>query len=306
MEFDVDALTELVADFCRSRDVYTRSRCRVVYKLEKAFEIIDRIGPDRRWKTIASRRSGSDFPSSNNGMRGTTVERIVYDLSLIEWANDNSRRAASPWYLSHTVVSAAHWARFSHAIRVARKHGLGWMIPANKDVLIVPRPSLRRLEDRPDVLHNDNGQMAVEWSDGSGYYFLRGTRFSENLYTRIIKGELSLNQASLLENADQRSIALSYMTFDQLVHRSAAELLDVGVKGTALYRLPLPGRIRRDRVDGYGGYDYFIHMRDASHPEREFIEWVDPRVAVRRDAELCQAQAFGITLDEWLSIAQEG
>lgn len=191
MEFDVDALTELVADFCRSRDVYTRSRCRVVYKLEKAFEIIDRIGPDRRWKTIASRRSGSDFPSSNNGMRGTTVERIVYDLSLIEWANDNSRRAASPWYLSHTVVSAAHWARFSHAIRVARKHGLGWMIPANKDVLIVPRPSLRRLEDRPDVLHNDNGQMAVEWSDGSGYYFLRGTRFSENLYTRIIKGELS-------------------------------------------------------------------------------------------------------------------
>ena len=41
-----------------------------------------------------------------------------------------------------------------------------------------------------------------------------------------------------------------------------------------------------------------IHMRDASHPEREFIEWVDPRIGRQRNAELCQAHAFGISLDE--------
>jgi hypothetical protein len=73
-----------------------------------------------------------------------------------------------------------------------------------------------------------------------------------------------------------------------------------------LYRLPLPPRLARDRKTSYGGFDYFIHMRDASHPEREFIEWVDPRIGRQRNAELCQAHAFGISLDEWLSIEQEG
>jgi hypothetical protein len=56
----------------------------------------------------------------------------------------------------------------------------------------------------------------------------------------------------------------------------------------------------------YGGFDYFIHMRDASHPERRFIEWVDPQIGRQRNAELCQAHAFGISLDDWLSIEHEG
>jgi hypothetical protein len=78
------------------------------------------------------------------------------------------------------------------------------------------------------------------------------------------------------------------------------------VRGTALYRLPLPPRIARDRKRDYGEFDYFIHMRDASHREREFIEWVDPRIGRQRNAEMCQAHAFGISLDDWLSVEQEG
>ncbi len=83
-------------------------------------------------------------------------------------------------------------------------------------------------------------------------------------------------------------------------------LLDVGLKGTRLYRLILPARIAADRPRGYGQFDYFIHMRDASHPEREFVEWVDPIIGRMGNAELCQAQAFGIPLDVWLSVGQEG
>jgi hypothetical protein len=96
------------------------------------------------------------------------------------------------------------------------------------------------------------------------------------------------------------------LTFEQLVLGSDAELLDRAVRGTSLYRLPLPPRIARDRKRDYGGFDYFIHMRDASHPEREFVEWVDPAIGRQRNAELCQAQAFGISLAEWLSIRTEG
>ncbi len=156
------------------------------------------------------------------------------------------------------------------------------------------------------MLHDDTGRMAVEWADGFGYYFLQGTPFGASLYADVIAGRLSLEQVSSLANADQRSIALTYMTFEQLVTKTNARIVDIGAKGTALYRLFLPAGLARDRVRGYGDYDYFIHMRDASHPEREFIEWVDPKIGVLGNAELCQARAFGITLEEWLSIEQEG
>lgn len=91
-----------------------------------------------------------------------------------------------------------------------------------------------------------------------------------------------------------------------MVLDSDAELLDRGVRGTTLYRLPLPSRIARDRRRDYGEFEYFIHTRDASHPEREFIEWVDPRIGRQRNAELCQAHAFGISFDGCLAIEQEG
>jgi hypothetical protein len=91
-----------------------------------------------------------------------------------------------------------------------------------------------------------------------------------------------------------------------LAIESDAEVLDRGARGTPLYRLALPPRSARDRKRGYRDYDYFIHMRDASHPERQFVEWVDPQLGRQRDAELCQAHAFGISLDDWLSIDQEG
>jgi hypothetical protein len=116
---------------------------------------------------------------------------------------------------------------------------------------------------------------------------------------------LSMHDIAALDNADQRAIALLYLTFEQLVAESGAELLDTGVKGTSLYRLPLPPPLADDRSRGYGRYDYFIHMRDASHPEREFVEWVDPQIGEQRNAEMCQAHAFGISLNEWLAIEEE-
>jgi hypothetical protein len=168
----------------------------------------------------------------------------------------------------------------------------------------VPTPVVRVAEGRPDVLHDDTGELAIEWPDGSGYYFLQGVEFDKRLYFQVINHDLLIQDIAALDNVDQRAIA--YLTFEQLVLDSDAELLDRGVRGTALYRLPLRPRIARDRKPNYGGLDYFIHMRDASHPEREFIEWVDPEIGKQRNAELCQAHAFGISLEDWLSIEQEG
>ena len=306
--FDEGAVVDLVRDFCRCRGADFNTRFRTVGNLDAAFDVLVLKGPDLRWRGITARNSDGDFPNSSALTATAPAERVVFAEAVRAYDRRNAMRLtgyARRWFLSHVIVSAQHLARFSRAIGLARDAGLGYLVPANRDVLIVPRPTLRCL-DRPGVLHDDSGRMAAEWSDGSGFYFLRGTSFPERVYFDVISGALSLQEVAALGGADQRSIALSYMGFEQLVVKSRARRLDVGVKGTTLYRLPLPARIVRDRIRGYGGYDYFIHMRDASHPEREFIEWVDPAVGRLGNAELCQAHAFGITLEQWLSIEQEG
>jgi hypothetical protein len=88
--------------------------------------------------------------------------------------------------------------------------------------------------------------------------------------------------------------------------RTARTVRRAGTGNGTLRRHRASPRPNQPRKQGYGGYDYFINMRDASHPEREFIEWVDPHIGRQRNAELCQAHGFGISLDEWLSIKQEG
>jgi hypothetical protein len=306
MAFDEETVAASVVDFCLHRRVDRNTSFRAVATLAAAFDVLRVKGPDERWEALLGRSCPQDVPGSPRRYPSSRAERAVFEHAVNDYGRRRLERLApdSPaWFLRPVTVSAVHWARFSTSIRSAYESGLGWMIPASRDILMVPRPILRCTD--AGVLHDDDGRRAVEWPDGTGAYFLDGTRFDEPLYFEVIGGELTLDRVAELGNADQRSIALRYTGFDKLV-AGRARLLDVGVKGTRLYRLVLPSRIAADRPRGYGPFDYFIHMRDASHPEREFVEWVDPIVGRMQNAELCQAQAFGIPLDVWLSIGQEG
>jgi hypothetical protein len=300
--------TEFVARFCSARGIPTGT-VTVVPRLGRALQTAQYRGSDARWSAIARWTADDDPDDTLFGTRQSTVlaapARTAYDRVLR--AEAGRRNVDTPTWLSENrILDVDGWARSSLAMCDARIAGLGWLVPVRGELLVVPAPRVRTAEGRPDVLHDDTGRPAVEWADGPGGYFLHGAEFEESLYHKVIRSELLIQEIAQLADADQRSVALRYMSFERLVIDSDAELLDVGVRGTRLYRLPLPFRIRRDRVPGYGFYDYFIHMRDASHPEREFVEWVDPQVGRLRDAELCQARAFGITLEQWLAVRLEG
>jgi hypothetical protein len=308
MSFDEPKAREALEAFCRTRNVAPASTA-VVGHLDVALSTAVLKGPDVRWRTIPF-WSPNDDPGQS--LFGYEFKAVLTDFAsnvyerILAAETAKRRLQAATWLDANFVVPVSRWARFSRAMRDALDAGLGWVIPVHGELILVPMPAVRTAEGRSDVLHDDTGRPAIEWPDGTGDYYLNGTEFDKRLYAKVIGSELLIQQIAALPNADQRSIALTYLSFERLVLDSDAELLDVGVKGTRLYRLPLPFRIRSDRVSGYGGYDYFIHMRDASHQEREFIEWVDPAIGARRNAELCQATAFGISLAEWLSIEQEG
>lgn len=307
---DGEVLT-LVERFCAGRRVAQGTRLTVTPNLAEALRIIELKGPDRRWSSILGRSDRTDAVDEPMPVPTAALERQVFEAGMRARSLPRVRRDAfgAPtrhWQFSHLVVSVAHWARLSAVLREAYRLGLGWLLPANREVLLVPRARLSTAEGRSDLLHDDTGRPAAEWADGSGYHFLQGAQFSAALYAAVVGGELSLWQIAELPDADQRSIALTYLSFENLLSKASARLVDRGRRGTTLYRIRLPTRIAEDRPRGHGLFDYFIHMRDASHPEREFVEWVDPAVGRVGDAEFCQAHAFRITLDEWLSIEQEG
>lgn len=305
--FDPEPAFDAVSEFCRRRDVWIGTRLTLTANFDDAARIAMMKGPDERWRRILGRGASADIPTASIRRSELVADRGIYN-SLIRRGMGVSRQQSPgpPWFLRYAVVSVGQWSLFSEALSRAQRAGLGWVIPACRELLLVPAPAVRFAEGSLGVLHDDTGRPALQWHDGSGLYFLHGTEFDVRTYRRTIAGTLAITDIAALPNADHRSIALRYLRFQRLVTVCGAQLLDTGMRGTKLYRLRLPDRIALDRPRDYGRWDYFIHMRDASHPEREFIEWVDPTVGRQRSAELCQAHAFGISLEDWLAIEQEG
>lgn len=304
MVFHQERVVELVTDFYQSIGLGETTRITVRPNLDAALRLATHSTRDARFADLAAQESWGAWdvqeldeePLVFNELH-EVIFRHVLDRSVLELRH----------FLGGSVVlTTENKGTVPDALAEAFRNGLGWLIAAHGKAILVPTPVIRVAEGRSDVLHDDSGRMAVVWPDGHGYYFLHGVEFDRRRYFQIIDHVLLIQDIATLDNADHRAIALQYMTFEQLVVDSDAILLDRGVKGTALYQLPLPSRIARDRNPGYGDYDYFIHMHDASHPEREFIEWVDPLIGRQCDAELCQAHAFGISVEDWLAVGQEG
>lgn len=304
MVFQQEWVVELVAEFYRSIGLYEATRIKARPNLDAALRLATHSKTDAPFAHLAEQ----------NGWGAWTVqelddEHLFLDephQALFRHVLDRSLLDLRRFLGGSVILTAENADTVPDALAEAFRGGLGWLITAHGKAILVPTPVIRVAEGRGDVLHDDTGRMAVVWPDGHGYYFLHGIEFDKRRYFQIIEHVLLIQDVAGLENADQRAIALQYMTFEQLVVDSDAILLDRGVRGTALYQLALPPRIARDRTPGYGGYDYFIHMHDASHPEREFIEWVDPEIGRQCNAELCQAHAFGISLGDWLAVEQQG
>jgi hypothetical protein len=300
MAFRRDHVVELVTDFYRERGVEEGTRFVVIPNLDEALNVASHSGIDPRLTDLPSRLTAHTMQELDEDRR---VVRSVHQL-VFRHAIERGLPGLVSWLAGAVVVTAGHASGGS--LREAARNGLGWLIAAERMAIMVPTPIVRVAEGRPDVIHDDSGRMAVVWRDSQGQYYLHGSEFDKRRYFQIINHDLLIQDIAAFDNADHRAIALQYLTFEQLVLDSDAELLDRGARGTVLYRLPLPPRIARDRKPNYGGFDYFIHMHDASHRERQFVEWVDPQLGRQRNAELCQAHAFGISVDEWLSIELEG
>lgn len=253
--FDAERAIATAIDFCTGHDVARHTGYSVVPRLDQALRIAALTGPDRRWRRMA-RWSG------NNDIEGLPETVLLTDERDILYNRFVAALPEADWLPPNTVTSVSRWARFSPAMREAETLGVGWILPVAREVLLVPMPTTRYADTGARVLHCDTGRPAIEWSDGSGPFYLHGTEFDEGLYRAVLGGELSLHAIAAIRHAERRSIAMRYLTFDA-AEAAGARLLDIGV-----YRLALPPRLARH----HGAFAYFIRVGAS-----QSIQWVDPR-----------------------------
>lgn len=271
--FDDDTAIALVADFCAEHDVHHRTGYSVVPDLDRALGIASVIGPDRRWQRLARWSGNSDI----EGAPGTVLLRDERDVLYNQFV---AGMPHADWLPPNTVVSAARWARFSGPMRKAVQVGLGWILPITGEVLLVPMPTVRREPGRAQLLHCATGRPAIEWSDGTGPYYLHGVGFEESLYRAVRTGDLPVRAIARLRDSDQRPIALRYLSFDTAADAGAVKI------GGDLYRMPLPPRLARDRRIGNGRCLYFRRLGDSRS-----IQWVDPGTVVEDPIARAQAES---------------
>lgn len=266
--FDAKRAVAAAVDFCTTYDVARHTAYSVVPQLDQALRIASRTGPDRRWRRMA-RWSG------NHDIEGLPETVLLTDERDVLYNRFVAALPEADWLPPNTVISVSRWARFSPAMREAQRLGLGWIVPVQREVLLVPMPATRYADSDARVLHCDTGRPAIEWSDGTGPYYLHGSEFDEGLYRAVLGGELSLHAIAAIRRAEQRSIAMRYLTFDE------AEAAGARLLGNGVHRLALPPRLARNR----GVFAYFIRLGDS-----QSIQWVDPRTVDDNPMELWHAE----------------
>lgn len=255
--FDAAAATALVTQFCLSYDVHRHTRYAVVPNLEHALQTASQVGPDARWRRMARWSGNSDV----DGVPETVLLRDERDVLYNRFVAGMPEAA---WLPPNTVVSVSRWARFAPTMRVAEQLGLGWILPIRREVLLVPLPVTRYADGVP---HCDTNRPAIEWADGSGAFYLHGIEFDEPLYRAVIGGELSVRRIAALRDAEQRPIAMRYLTFDEAERAGATPV------GTDLYRLPLPPRLAGDRRFGRRTALHFRRVADS-----QSIHWTEAQL----------------------------
>jgi len=175
-------------------------------------------------------------------------------------------------------------------------------ILSDTEVHLVRKP-IRLVRNNEGRLHYDHGK-AVEWEDGTGYYYLDGVELPEKIFNRVVNNETTADDMLSGElNSDQRAVVLRYLKPELLIKQLVAELINEGKSGTKLYEVKDFGKKVSQQTDMddeelENSTEYFMLMK---HPSLEtfYIEWVNPdTVKENNSADYCQAVAFGQTAAE--------
>jgi hypothetical protein len=196
------------------------------------------------------------------------------------------------------VVKHSDYKRFKKFL----KSGAFMSVQLDGLAVVCRRPQAVRRDDQ-HRLHSDQ-KAAIEWRDGYKLHYIHGQFFEQKLWERVVSQKMTMKEVIEIQNADQRTMAWSMLRPDRLLKGMKAELIHTGVKGTRLYKVKGFGKTVAGRPADGDDTEYCMVMDDSS-TDRQFLEWVEPEIGKQGDADLCQATALQIPLEDYLNMVQE-
>jgi len=156
-------------------------------------------------------------------------------------------------------------------------------------VLVCTLPTRVRRDEVTKQLHSLQGP-AIEWSDGTGQYFIHGLNFSESfidnlgsppeLWDRIANGKITWDEIFGLRNIEQRRVAVRVYGPKRILQDAKAVLIDTSGRGNKLYKIT-PQIATRDPKTGKVTFkaDDRRQNTDENHtriPEMRAMHYRDP------------------------------
>ena len=173
----------------------------------------------------------------------------------------------------------------------AKEAGLGYRVEWEDTLYLVPTPIVRLnslTQWHSDVL------PGIEWKGGKKFYYLNGVRFPEDLWRKVVSGNMPFDKILKIEDIDQRTQAMKYGDVREFLKHSKAELLDEYLKAKPdgsmvryqLYKIP-QGEIFTE--------DAYYVVYDCPSMDRVYMSGV-PKYDKVADA---MAWKQSITAEEW-------
>ena len=197
-----------------------------------------------------------------------------------EWANVNAYYKFFSENFEHNALE--DWCLYSEQVTGG--------ILADDTAYLVRKPKrlVRGNNGRLDYDHD----KAIEWNDGYGFYYLRGVEFDEKTWKSIVEEKVTLEDLGKITNADQRAVAVQMLRADRLLKQVNTKKINTGKRGVELYEVP--------NFMDTGDTEYCIKLEHSSIKGKHYIEWVEPKIGKRADADYCMAVSRGISVEQYL------
>ena len=181
---------------------------------------------------------------------------------------------------------------YSKFMKEAIYNGLGFIVNLEKIVIAIPMPRFTKDENRR--LHNTE-KPAVVWYDGFEEYYLWGIKLNKKMWEKIVSKKMSFKEIMALSNIEQRMVALKMLGAEELLKQVNAKLIDKSELGNELYEV----------IDVFPQKEWFLKYKCPS-TNRVYVKCVDRAVGQKGSADEAQAWAHKFTLQEYLSLKNQG
>jgi len=168
------------------------------------------------------------------------------------------------------------------------------IISLGKIMIVVENP-LCRWEN--ENIHSDQ-KPAIEWKDGTGFYYLDGVNFEKELWEKVVSHEMSLSEIMQIEISDQRTVALKYNP--QAIIKENAKLIHKDDRTNELYL------VENSEINKITEFPKMYFLKMTCPTGRVFIEGCPPQEAEKNPhAGKMQALLCGLHYSEYMEMTLE-